>query len=84
MSNQFVSDVNSGLVVITVDGIVLSVVAEHRHRAILNLVTEPAGQTRLVDNQKLYSGTGGGLGALLVLAVVVLVILIIVICYYHK
>ena len=61
----------------------LNLTAETEERIVDRIFIEP-GQKIVVTNLKLYSGIGGGLGAVLVVGVVTAVVLGLVIYYYRR
>ena len=73
---------SKGSLVVTVDGSALT--AEVEYRILEPLLIIEQGETKLVNNWKLYSGIGGGLGVALVLGVVISVVLGVIIFYYHR
>ena len=69
----------NGSLKVTVNGQSFTAQAEERDVIII----EP-GQPVLVTNWKLYSGIGGGLGAVLILGVASSIILGVIIYYYRR
>ena len=76
---------NSGLVSVKVNGTMLATVVEQ-------CGTNPAAVTELtagvedtaIQNRKVYSATGSGLGVMLILSVTILIVSIALVRYYHK
>ena len=71
--------VKKGSLEVTVNGQTFTAQAEARD----SIIIEP-GQPVLVTNWKLYSGIGGGLGAVLILGVASSIVLGLIIYYYRR
>ena len=72
----------NGSVVVTVGG--KSYTAEAELRTIDGILIIDPGERIVITNWKLYSGIGGGLGAVLVVGVATAIILGVVIYYYRR